>query len=95
MRLSETRLKEKVLAALKKEYRDAWVYKTADRWKSGIPDILVCRGGRFFAIELKVGNNKATRLQEHVLKKIQSAGGRVAVCRSVDEVRNVFNNGGK
>jgi len=94
MHLSETKLKEKVLSLLKKEFRDAWVYKTADRWKSGIPDILVCRGGRFFAIELKVGNNKATRLQLHVLKQIKRAGGRVAVCRSVDQVRNLLNNEG-
>ena len=94
MGLSETRLKEKVLAMLKKEFRDAWIYKTADRWKSGIPDVLVCKEGRFFAAELKVGKNKATRLQLSVLRKIQRAGGRVAVCRSVDQVRNLLNNEG-
>ena len=94
MGLSETRLKEKVLAMLKKEFRDAWVYKTSDRWKSGIPDILVCKEGRFFAVELKVGNNKATRLQLYVLKQIKRAGGRVAVCRSVDQVRSLLNQGG-
>lgn len=94
MALSETRLKEKVLAMVKKEFRDAWVYKTSDRWKSGIPDVLVCRKGRFYAAELKVGNNKATRLQLYVLKQIKRAGGRVAVCRSVDQVRNLLNNKG-
>jgi len=94
MGLSETRLKAKVLAMLKKEFRDAWVYKTSDRWKSGIPDVLVCKEGRFFAAELKVGKNKATRLQLSVLRKIQRAGGRVAVCRSVDQVRNLLNNEG-
>ena len=94
MESSEKRLKEKVLAMLKKEFRDAWVYKTADRWKSGIPDVLVCRGGRFFASELKVGKNKATKLQLNVLKKIKRAGGRVAVCRGVDQVRNLLTNEG-
>ena len=94
MGLSETRLKEKVLAMLKKEFRGAWIYKTSDRWKSGIPDILVCKEGRFFAVELKVGNNKATRLQLYVLKQIKRAGGRVAVCRSVDQVRDLLNEGG-
>jgi len=94
MGLSETRLKEKVLAMLKKEFPDAWVYKTADRWKAGIPDVLVCRKGRFYATELKVGDNKATRLQLYVLKQIKRAGGRVAVCRSVDQVRNLLNNKG-
>jgi hypothetical protein len=94
MELSETRLKEKVLAMLKKEFPDAWVYKTSDRWKSGIPDILVCKEGRFFAAELKVGNNKATRLQLYVLKQIHRAGGRGAVCRSVDQVKCLLNKGG-
>lgn len=94
MELSETRLKEKVLAMLKREFPDAWVYKTSDRWKSGIPDILVCKEGRFFAAELKVGNNKATRLQLYVLKQIRRAGGRVAVCRSVDQVKCLLNKGG-
>jgi len=69
---------------LRREFGDAWVYKTSDRWKSGIPDVLICREGRFFAVELKVGNNKATRIQLYVLEQIKRAGGRVAVCRSVD-----------
>jgi hypothetical protein len=85
MELSETRLKEKVLAMLKKEFPKAWVYKTSDRWKVRIPDVLVCREGRFFATELKVGKNKPTRLQLYVLKQIHCACGRVAVCRSVDQ----------
>ena len=94
MGLSETRLKEKVLAMLKKEFRGAWIYKTSDRWKSGIPDILVCKAGRFFAAELKVGNNKATRLQLYILKQIKRAGGRAAVCRSVDQVNNLLTKEG-
>jgi len=94
MESSETRLKEKVLAMLKKEFPDAWVYKTADRWKAGIPDVLICRKGRFFAAELKVGNNKATRIQLYVLEQIKRAGGRGAVCRGVDQVRNLLTNEG-
>jgi len=94
MESSETRLKEKVLAMLRREFGDAWVYKTSDRWKAGIPDVLICRKGRFFAAELKAGNNKATRLQLYVLEQIKRAGGRVAVCRSVDQVRNLLTNEG-
>ena len=94
MESSEKRLKEKVLAMLRREFSDAWVYKTSDRWKAGIPDVLICRKGRFFAAELKVGNNKATRLQLYVLEQIKRAGGRVAVCRSVDQVRKLLTNEG-
>ena len=96
MESSEKRLKEKVLAMLKREYGDAWVYKTADRWKSGIPDLLICRKGFLFAAELKIGNRKGRgfKLQLHVLEQIKRAGGRVAVCRSVDQVRELLNKGG-
>lgn len=94
MESSETKLKEKVLAMLKRDFPEAWIYKTADRWKSGIPDVLICRKGRFFAAELKAGNNKATRLQLYVLKQIKRAGGRAAVCRSVDQVRDLLNDEG-
>ena len=96
MESSEKRLKEKVLAMLRREFVDAWVYKTSDRWKSGIPDLLICSNGRLFAAELKIGNRKGRKfeLQLHVLKQIKRAGGRVAVCRSVDQVRNLLTNEG-
>ena len=53
----------------------------------GVSDIIVCCNGRFGAIELKVGKNKPTKLQERFLSNIQSAGGFSFVCRTVDEVR--------
>jgi len=96
MESSEKRLKEKVLAMLRREFGDAWVYKTSDRWKSGIPDVLICRKVLLFAVELKIGNRKGRnfRLQLHVLEQIKRAGGRVAVCRGVDQVRNLLTNEG-
>ena len=94
MPLSETKLKNKVLKFIKSEYPDAWIYKAADRFTSGIPDLLICRKGLFYAIELKVGSNKATKLQEYVLRQIHRAGGRTAVCRTVDQVRNLLVEGG-
>lgn len=93
MRLSETTLKRKVLACLKAEYPHAWVYKAADRWTSGIPDILLCVAGRFMAIELKAGNNQPTKIQKFVLAQIRASGGRAAVCRSVEEARNFMKGG--
>lgn len=56
--------------------------------------MLICIDGIFYAIELKVGRNKATRIQDYVLRKIRSAGGKVSVCRSVQDVRK-FLKGGK
>ena len=43
--------------------------------RSGIPDIVGCYHGRFFAVECKAGTNKPTALQEKELAKIREAGG--------------------
>ena len=94
MPLSETRLKNKVIQFIKRKYPGVWVYKTADRWTSGIPDLLLCIEGKFYAIELKVGRNRPTRIQQYVIGKIRASGGKAEVCHSVDEVREFLRKGG-
>lgn len=43
--------------------------------KSGIPDIVGCYKGYFFAIECKAGKGKTTALQDMQLQAIRDAGG--------------------
>jgi Holliday junction resolvase len=43
--------------------------------RAGVPDIIGCYKGCFFAIECKAGSNKTTELQERELEKIRRAGG--------------------
>lgn len=43
--------------------------------RSGIPDIIGCFCGVFFAIECKAGKGKPTALQEREINKIRNAGG--------------------
>lgn len=62
------------------------IYATA-----GIPDIIACISGRFFAFEVKTENGKITKLQEATIKKILAAGGTAVVVRSVDEARAALN----
>ena len=57
---------------------------------AGIPDIIACIGGRFFAFEAKTKDGKATKLQEATIRKIRAAGGVAWVVRSVDEVREII-----
>lgn len=52
-----------------------WVEKIQQVAKRGDPDLIICYRGFFFAWELKVGSNKASPLQEHVLQAIRLAGG--------------------
>ena len=43
--------------------------------KEGIPDILACINGKFFAIEIKAENGKPSVIQLVTLRKIRQAGG--------------------
>lgn len=43
--------------------------------RAGIPDIVGCHNGKFFAIECKAGKGKTTALQDRELTRIQEAGG--------------------
>jgi len=72
---------------IRTEFPKIWLYKSSDKFTSGIPDIIGCSHGWLFAIELKTKTGKATPLQLHVLEQIRKAGGVCGICRSVEEVR--------
>ena len=57
---------------------------------AGIPDIIACVEGRFFAFEVKTESGKVTPLQAATIQKILVAGGMAAVVRSGDEVRAIL-----
>ena len=63
-----------------------WYYKCSDRFSSGIPDIIGCYKGRFFALELKAKDKKARPLQEYIIKKINRAGGSAICTDSLESV---------
>lgn len=54
---------------------------------AGIPDIIACINGRFYAFEVKTESGRTTALQDATIKKILACGGHAYVVRSVDEVR--------
>lgn len=70
----ETRFKMKVQSRLA-TIPNLWVVKIQQVALRGIPDIIICYKGKFFAWELKVGKNDVTQLQQHVLNNISKAGG--------------------
>lgn len=51
----------------------------------GIPDIVGCACGRFFACECKTAKGRTTKLQRHTLELIEKAGGLAIVARSPEE----------
>ena len=57
---------------------------------AGIPDVICCLDGRFFAFEVKTPEGVVTKLQERTIHRIKVAGGHAYVVRSVDDVKAVL-----
>ena len=57
---------------------------------AGIPDVICCLDGRFFAFEVKTAEGRVTRLQEQTIHRIRVAGGHAYVVRSVDDVKDIL-----
>jgi hypothetical protein len=77
-RKPETLFEEKVrddLALLK----GGWFFKLMAGSIRGLPDRVGCLKGRFIALELKVGPNRADKLQGWTLGKLKAAGAYTAV----------------
>ena len=89
--MAEKELAAKILRYLKTVPRCfAWKEHGGMYGTAGIPDIIACIDGRFYAFEVKTSEGKTTKLQDATLRKILAAGGRAFVVRSVDEVRTAI-----
>ena len=73
----EKRVKDKVVKQLKMLGSSVYYFfpATGGYGRSGVPDIVGCYNGRFFAIECKAGKNTTTALQQKELAAIGVAGG--------------------
>ena len=72
--MSEQKLQAKILKWLKDN--DYWAIKTIVTNRKGVPDIIGCTPwGQLFAIEVKFGSNKLSKLQEWNLSEIRKRGG--------------------
>ena len=66
-------------------------YPPSSYAQAGVADILVCYRGKYIAIELKTKEHPdLDPLQEDFLEMVRDAGGKTAVCFSLDEVKAVM-----
>lgn len=71
----EAKVKKKV-AAMLGAYGAYFFFPPANGYgRAGIPDIVGCYKGSFFAVECKAGKNTTTALQERELAEIRKADG--------------------
>lgn len=78
-RTPERKVKLKVTNILQRNNIYYFYPVTGGYGASGIPDIVGCVNGRFFAVECKAGDNKTTALQEHNINSIRLNGGKAIV----------------
>lgn len=86
--MSEQAFQKKVIDYLKSN--NCYVIKTIVCNRSGIPDIIACKSGRFIAIECKSGT-KATALQLMNIEKIKSCGGSAIVLENKSDWKEKIN----
>lgn len=88
--MKESTLQNKILTFL--ESRGAYAVKVIAASKSGVPDILVCYGGRFIGIEVKAPGklNEVSELQKYNLNLIKKAYGQAYLVDSLDAVRTIL-----
>ena len=85
MQKPETKLVEKIMNRLKAE-GGFWVkIHGGPMQQSGIPDIIGCYKGRFVGIEVKVGKNTTSKLQDIVLTELTEAGALCGVAYSIND----------
>jgi Holliday junction resolvase len=84
----EKKVKDKVVKILKEFGVYYFFPATYGFGRSGVPDIVCCFEGNFFAIECKAGKNKPTALQEREMEAIRKTKG-VALVVNEENIHHV------
>ena len=90
----EKKVKDRVRAILNELDAYHFMPATGGFGSSGVPDIVGCYRGFFFAIECKAGKGKTTALQDMHIENIRKAGGYTLVVNeaNVEDVRRLLVN---
>lgn len=92
----ESYYQTKIIKYLRANYPQALIWKAAAGAYSycGIPDICMVYGGRYFGLEVKrpfVG--KISPIQLQTIRKIREAGGIAGIVTSIEEVKELIQEG--
>lgn len=84
--MTEQQIQKKIYDFLVAE--GCYVVKVISASKSGVPDLIGCYEGKFFAIEVKTPKtrNNVSKLQEYNIDKIYEAGGQAIVKYDTEEL---------
>ena len=83
--MRENKIQASIVRFLKKQ-EGGWVYPTCDRFTVGIPDVIGCLKGTFFALEVKQPTGRLSKVQAYQLARIRLSGG---IAERVDSLADV------
>ncbi len=88
----ESLLYPKIKKWILDSFQNAWIYRSTDTFRVGIPDFLVCINGFFLAIEVKADESTPLRkIQEYELNKIKESNGITLVIKGYTvEGKNIY-----
>ena len=86
--MTEYQIQKQILDFLRSR-NDCWAVKVEVANERGVPDVICCCRGRFYAFEVKAVKGKATPIQLAQIKRIRLTGGTAAVVHTVEEVREL------
>ena len=86
--MTEQMLQTQIIKYL--ESQKAYVIKTITTSKSGVPDIIACHQGHFYAFEVKRQGGVIAPLQLHNQQLIQQAGGTALIVDNLPIVQSIF-----
>ncbi len=102
MRQPEARLQRRIREALEKQVGGWWFKVHGGPFQqAGIPDLVGCVDGYFFAFEVKTDKGKPSPIQLHTIARIRTRGGACAhvvttpqeaidfVCQHLEQARSV------
>ena len=59
--------------------------------QSGVPDLICCHNGKFYAFEIKRNElSKVSELQKHNIESIRENGGNAYIVWSLDQVKEII-----
>lgn len=89
----EAAVQKKLKNRIEEEFPSVYLRKIHQTMYShaGIPDLLGCLHGKFFAIEVKTVAGKLSRLQKRELSLIHRAEGLDLVCYGESEIEDIIN----
>lgn len=86
----ESRVKDQIKKWLKDQKIFFWSNAAGPYSVHGLPDLMALHAGVLYGIEVKRPGGKATPHQLRFIAAIQGAGGRAAVCDSLEAVQELF-----